>query len=367
MFERSLTRTPGRAKSRSRVGPTLRLLGRLLGFLLGLLSLWGGPAEAEPLVIEARPVALDPEDPKRRRVGDLVYLGGLELTSPDHRFGGLSGLAIAADGARMLAISDRGQWVGARLIHDAQGALVGVGEAEIAPLGDRNGDPLSGRLGDAEDIASLAGGGYAVSFERYHRIAIYPGDPFSPGNNRGALLTPPPALIEAPGNKGVEALTEIEPGRLLAVTEGLFSGVDRLQGWLFSAPGTAAEPATLSYATPSYATPSYATLSYAPLGEMRPTALARIPGGDVLALERAYSLVGGFRVRLVRIASAAVVPGAALRAVEIARFDASLTVDNFEGLAVRRDDRGRLLVYMISDDNFSGFQRTLLMQFHLVY
>ena len=42
-------------------------------------------------------------------------------------------------------------------------------------------------------------------------------------------------------------------------------------------------------------------------------------------------------------------------------------MDNYEGLAVRGDDLDRLLVYMISDNNFSGFQRTLLMQFLLVY
>lgn len=321
--------------------------------LLGLPGLWSGPAGAEPLVIETRPVALDPEDPDRRRVGALVYLGGLELTSLDRRFGGLSGLDISADGTRMLAVSDRGRWIGARLIHDAEGVLVGIGEAEIVPLGGRDGEPLSGDLADAEDIAPLAGGGYAVSFERYHRIVIYPGDPFAPGNNRGAPLRPSAARIEAPGNKGVEALAEIAPGRLLAVTEGSFAGDRRLQGWLFSTAG-------IPPAGPD-------RLSYAIRDEMRPTAFAKIPGGDLLALERAYSMIGGFRVRLARLASAAVVPGATLEPVEIALFGGSLTMDNFEGLAVRRDDRGRLLVYMISDDNFNLFQRTLLMQFHLVY
>ncbi len=160
------------------------------------------------------------------------------------------------------------------------------------------------------------------------------------------------SVYGAADNKGVEALTEIEPGRLLAATEGLFSGVERLQGWLLSTGQTPAEPVSLSYT---------------PLGEMRPTALAKIPGGDVLALERSFSVIGGIRVRLVRLARDTIAPGATLEGVELARFGGSLTVDNFEGLAVRGDDRGRLLVYMISDNNFSGFQRTLLMQFLLVY
>ena len=157
----------------------------------------------------------------------------------------------------------------------------------------------------------------------------------------------------APDNKGVEALTEIEPGRLLAVTEGLFSGVERLRGWPSSTGQTpAAEPVSLSDT---------------PLGEMRPTALAKNPGGDVLALERAVSVIGGIRVRLVRLARDTIAPGATLEGVELARFGGSLTVDNYEGLAVRGDDLDRLLVYMISDNNFSGFQRTLLIQFLLVY
>lgn len=342
--ESNPARRRGRAKSPARVALAL--------LLLGLLAPWGASAGAEPLVIKARPVVLYPEDSGRRRMGALVYLGGLKLTSPDERFGGLSGLVISADGARMLAVSDRGQWVEARLIHDADGALIGIGEARIMPLGDRNGEPLIGSLGDAEDIARLAGGGYAVSFERHHRIVIYPGDPFVPGNNRGARLTPPLALIKAPNNKGVEALAEIAPGRLLAVTQGLFSGVGRLHGWLFSVPETAAEPETISYAV---------------LDSYSPTALALVPGGDLLALEREYSFIGGFRVRLMAIARDAIVPGAVLKGVEIARFGGGLSVDNFEGLAVVRDDKDRTLVYMLSDNNFNGFQRSLLMQFHLVY
>ena len=57
---------------------------------------------------------------------------------------------------------------------------------------------------------------------------------------------------------------------------------------------------------------------------------------------------------------------------EIARFEAPLTVDNFEGIDARRDGSGRTLVYLISDDNNcfkNGFdpvpQRTLLLMFAL--
>ncbi|MEM8724486.1 MAG: esterase-like activity of phytase family protein, partial [Pseudomonadota bacterium] len=42
-----------------------------------------------------------------------------------------------------------------------------------------------------------------------------------------------------------------------------------------------------------------------------------------------------------------------------------LTVDNFEGLAVR-EQAGRTFLYIVSDDNFSLNQRSLLMKFEVI-
>ena len=49
----------------------------------------------------------------------------------------------------------------------------------------------------------------------------------------------------------------------------------------------------------------------------------------------------------------------------IARLSNSLTIDNFEGIAARRNDAGETLIYILSDDNFSLLQRTLLFMFRL--
>ena len=56
-------------------------------------------------------------------------------------------------------------------------------------------------------------------------------------------------------------------------------------------------------------------------------------------------------------------PGERLAAREIVRFRTPL-VDNLEGLAVAQSG-GRTLVYIVSDDNFSTFQRNLLLLFEL--
>jgi len=41
------------------------------------------------------------------------------------------------------------------------------------------------------------------------------------------------------------------------------------------------------------------------------------------------------------------------------------SIDNMEGVAVRRGPKGETLLYMVSDDNFSPLQRTLLLMFEL--
>ena len=48
---------------------------------------------------------------------------------------------------------------------------------------------------------------------------------------------------------------------------------------------------------------------------------------------------------------------------EIATIDLPLTVENFEGIAVRPIPGGSAYVYLISDDNFHTLQRTLLLMF----
>jgi hypothetical protein len=57
-------------------------------------------------------------------------------------------------------------------------------------------------------------------------------------------------------------------------------------------------------------------------------------------------------------------PDAVVAGREVARFAAPLTVDNFEGLAVTREGAATTL-WMVSDDNQSIVQRTLLMKFQI--
>ena len=85
--------------------------------------------------------------------------------------------------------------------------------------------------------------------------------------------------------------------------------------------------------------------------------------GEVFLLERAWSLIGGLELRIVRLDAAGIRPGAVLEPEELATLKPPLLVDNFEGIAARVTPEGRTLLYLLSDDNFNAVQRTLLTVF----
>ncbi len=307
----------------------------------------GGPALSgqeisdTALKLSAEPLALNPEDPAQQKLGPLVYGGGLILSSPDSRFGGLSGLLVSPGGGKMLAVSDRGSWFAARIKYDRQGRLAGLHQGRLGRLKDPAGRPLQGKwLSDAEELA-LWRGGILVSFERDHRLWLYPG----PWSLKGAPtpLAVPPWLRQAASNNGIEAMAPLPGGRLLLLAEGK-EGATHTQG----AVGDGRR---------------WQRLKYRLEGGFRPTAAAPLPGGDLLILERRYSLAAGAAARLLRLPAEQVSPGAVLRPHTIAVLAQPLNVDNMEGLALRRSAEGELIIYLVSDDNFSAVQRTLLMMF----
>ena len=62
---------------------------------------------------------------------------------------------------------------------------------------------------------------------------------------------------------------------------------------------------------------------------------------------------------------AAIKPGALVDGPELLVADLNQQIDNMEGLSVHRAADGALVLTLISDDNFSPLQGTLLLQFTL--
>ena len=93
---------------------------------------------------------------------------------------------------------------------------------------------------------------------------------------------------------------------------------------------------------------------------------AATPDGNLLVLERRFSWTARPGDPHPQRPLPAIKPGAL---VDGPRADCSPTwapqIDNMEGLSVHRDAAGALVLTLISDDNFSALQRTLLLQFTL--
>lgn len=320
-------------------------------FLALALLIGAGGAQARDIELSYRRVALNYEMPDQRKVGMLEYLGGLSISSSDTRFGGLSSLLISADGEHMLAASDKGMWFSADLLYGDDGNLSGVASGSMAPISGPDGKPLKGRYRDAEALARGPDGSVLLAFEQHHRILRFAApfrlDAHGLAAEIPQLVTAPAELAEFNSNNAMEALVSLAGGGLLILTEGLDNERVGKPGWI------------LHHGAPP------GRLEYNRAARFRPTGAARLADGDIIVLERRYTLIGGVAALLRRVAGDSIRPGALLDGPEIARLAPPLSVDNMEGIAARRDSAGRTLIYLLSDDNFSILQRTLLLMFEL--
>jgi len=296
--------------------------------------------------ITARPVDLDPRHPGQRRIGKLIFRGGAALTADVPELGGLSGLYVGLDG-RFVAVSDHASWIEARLISDPRTAApLRFEHARVAGLRDENAERFyETGLGDAEGLARLPDGRFAVSYERTQLIRYHPLDRDGPFGRSvlGATLA---EAGELEPNAGLEGLAYAGEGRLLV-------GAERGEGgsMLWLAPVEGDTPARHIARLP------------APIGYGL-TGLDRLPNGDFVALQRFYAPVVGVRIRILRIDGAALARGE-VETDLLAYLAPPLNIDNFESVSAIPTTDGGARLYLISDDNFSRTQRTLLYVFDL--
>jgi hypothetical protein len=83
----------------------------------------------------------------------------------------------------------------------------------------------------------------------------------------------------------------------------------------------------------------------------------------LLILERKFSALTGFSTRIRKTDIGSVVAGGNITGPIVARISGSVLSDNFEGIAISELADGSPVVWIISDDNFSFFQQTLLLAF----
>lgn len=320
--------------------------------ILGFALLLAPPAAAEPITIKSTPIDyFSASDPDKKVFGALTFRGGLVLTSEAKAFGGISGLRVSPEG-KLIAVTDRGNWISGQLVFEDT-KPVAIEGADLVPMRNAIGKPLADS--GSEDIESLDIESHIafVGVERRHQVLRFD---LSRGlaNAKGSPVTPPPAARYFPSNGGIEGLAFIPGGKekhtlLIATEEAYDSKGDHLAFLLQGYTKKKIRPLTLKRRD------GYAV-----------TDLAFLPGGDLVVLERRYVPPFSLSMRMRRIQQSAIAEGALLDGEVL--LEASFPtdqIDNMEALSAYRAADGTAVITLMSDNNFSERQRTVLLQFGL--
>lgn len=315
----------------------------------GLVLLLAGVAPiaaafAAPLTVTTRPIeSFVPADATLE--GPLRFLGGIEVRSGDRRFGGLSGIDML-DTDHALMVSDTGFMVRARLVHE-DGRLTGITDVEFDPLFPFG--PVRKSAGDIEDIALNPDGrrdGVVVR-ERQANAMLS----FRLIDGRAADFEPQRVGADdriLRSNKGLESVAYAPGasplnGQIITIAEQPPSGMSDIPGWIAGV----------------------GQFSIVPHDDFSISSARFLPDGDLLLLERRFTPTTGIAIRLRRIAGDTIAVGARLDGDILLDAGMASQIDNMEGLAVHVDADGRTILTLVSDDNQSILQRTLILQFAL--
>ncbi|HEX2216964.1 MAG TPA: esterase-like activity of phytase family protein, partial [Xanthobacteraceae bacterium] len=284
--------------------------------------------------IDAKPLAgFASRDPQHRQFGALEFRGGMQLTSTHRDFGGISSIRMEADGERFLAVTDKGQWLRGRIRYSGS-APVAIESAEMAPVLAADGRPITARRWYDTEALAIDGGTAYVAVERVHRILWFDFAKYGMAAP-GRPLRVPAEFKRLPSNKGIEGLVMVPEGlplagTLVAISERALDPAGHIRGFLIGG----RDPGTFSIRRTD---------------EFDITDVALSPRGDLLILERSFSLLRGPRMRVRRVALAEVRPGARVDGPVLIEADAGYQIDNMEALAVHRTGAGEIVLTIVSD------------------
>lgn len=318
---------------------------RVVLLVLALVPGWTGTVRLDLLGsdarVEARRVLLERSDPARIRVGALTFLGGVTLTSPDPAFGGFSSLSIR--GERVTLLSDGGNVVSFRL--DDRWHLSEPAFANL-PAGPGTGWEKPDR--DSESMAvDPASGRRWVGFENANEIWR-----FAPGFARPERRVAPAAMRSWYANGGPETLVRRRDGSFLVISETAPPRSHRRRAALVFSGDPTVRPH-----------PAFAFWYQPPRGYDVSDA-AELPDGRVVLVNRRFEPPYRFVAKLTVLDRRDIRPGVTVRGHQIATLAPPLIHDNFEGITVTRE-AGATMLWLVSDDNQTMLQRSLLLKFRL--
>ncbi|MHA7899173.1 MAG: esterase-like activity of phytase family protein [Henriciella sp.] len=290
---------------------------------------------AEDLPIRIIEAERGSESAQQMNLQGLTLAGAWQLESSNTAFGGLSGLEVMRSGS-LLSITDDGKFVWIS-IDPETGVPDGLGS--IAPMRNGEGEIFPNkRSADSEGLAFRDGIAF-VSFEQDHRIEAY--DLESCGSAaHAARVVKLDRVVDGRAlgnNRGAEGLM-LRDQNLVAGFESQASGGSPV--------GTVNTDGTL-----------------ADVARTEQPLLFLLTGMDhqdgmTVKTFRAYDPVRGPRVILQVLDAANVL-------IAKATLKKPLPVDNFEAVALGTSPDGKTRIWVLSDDNFSADQRTLLLALDL--
>ena len=266
----------------------------------------------------------------------LAFEGGLVLSGP-RPLGGVSGLLVEGD--RMLAVTDSGNFVAARLLFEG-GRLSGLADVALGARLDRDGNAITTKsVGDGEALARGEGEIYVLQ-ETLRQLLAYPADGLAIDLRATPREIPLSAEERRIGRSGLEALATRPDGSLVMIAEARDGDAK----------------------TAGAAVVGGRRFQVARRDGFAITGADILPGGDMVIVERRWR--GGLDVsmRVRRIGADAVASGGLVDGPILLEAGFSAEIDNMEAIAAEVED-GTIHLLLASDDNHSFLQRTLILRF----
>lgn len=329
------------------------------GIVLWALLAFISTAQAEApfsIEVESRPITNFAIGSSQTRFGELEFVGGFEMWAREPVFGQISALRFLSPGNEFIGVADHGYWLAGKIRRDAEGMPAGIADFHMQRMVDAQGIALAGKtMSDAEGL-DIYGSVATIAFEREARLCEYELKPES--SLRIDMAGPVDCIdfvipqAELRQNKGLETVARAPASSNLAGARIVIAerSIDK-KGDIFAA---------------IVEGPQKGVFKVRRSNDYDVTDGVFLPNGDLVLLERRFSLVTGVGMRLRRIAGDTIRPGALVDGEVLMEADLRQHIDNMEGIDVWQHDDGTTMLSLISDNNQSFLQRTLYLEFRLL-
>lgn len=291
---------------------------------------------------------LTPITPETTVFKELSYLWGFEVESDDPKFGGFSGLtglrSVSQGGAThhfLGSVTDRGYYASWEITFPSNDAP-SISLYPLQAIAEGAGTSTDKINFDVEAITEFENWNL-YAYEQDHRVVN--------SNPEAKRINRPNNLSDIPPNGGFEAITVLTNNMVLLMAELPDSKTKKQLAWL----GKKQVGGVFRFETRTIEFPE----------GYHPSDTTTLTSGDVLILLRKFSLLKGFSTKLMLITHDVIMSGDPITGTAIADFPSNVGFDNLEGLASMPHPAGGEMIYLISDDNFSALQKTLLLAFYL--